>query len=64
MWKHETGTLISTLLGHSSGVLNLNLDLEDGIMVSYSENGEVIYWDYYQGKKLNITTFGQGQITA
>lgn len=44
-------------------MLNVYVDVESNTMVSYSESGEIIIWDYNQGKELKKLIFSEGQFT-
>ncbi len=45
-WNYQNGKIITTLSDHKGTIYGLSLDVAKDSLISYSNTGEIIYWQY------------------
>lgn len=64
LWDPDTGKVIKTLEGHSSGVLCVAYSPDGKRLASGSEKGEIIFWDVNTGKRHHTLEAPKRSVTA
>lgn len=46
IWDYNNGAIVANLQGHSDIVIGAYANGEQNTLISYTERGELIYWNY------------------